>query len=83
MVSLCPGCHAKVHRAKAILSAMPLLRLELWREQHLLGHEQVQFAFTLRKPTAKLVPLFSDAIESSPIVPPNHGISDENGVTRE
>ena len=34
MVSLCPGCHAKIHRTKAVLSAMPPLPLELWREQH-------------------------------------------------
>ena len=34
MLSLCPGCHAKVHRTKAVLSAMPSLLLELWREQH-------------------------------------------------
>lgn len=40
MVSLCPGCHAKVHRTKAVLSAMPPLLLELWREQHPKGHEQ-------------------------------------------
>ncbi len=31
MLSLCPGCHAKVHRTKAVLSAMPPLLLELWR----------------------------------------------------
>ncbi len=29
MISLCPGCHAKVHRTKAVLSQMPLLLLEL------------------------------------------------------
>jgi len=30
MLSLCPGCHAKVHRTKAALSAMPPLLLALW-----------------------------------------------------
>ncbi len=40
MISLCPGCHAKVHRTKAVLSEMPPLLLELWREQHPHGHEQ-------------------------------------------
>jgi hypothetical protein len=34
MISLCPGCHAKVGRTKAVLSQMPALLLELWREQH-------------------------------------------------
>lgn len=34
MLSLCPACHAKIHRTKAVLSAMPPLLLKLWREQH-------------------------------------------------
>jgi hypothetical protein len=42
MLSLCPGCHAKIHRTKAVLSAMPPLLLKLWREQHPKGHEQKQ-----------------------------------------
>ncbi len=32
MLSLCPGCHAKIHRTKAVLSAMPPFLLELRRE---------------------------------------------------
>ena len=49
MISLCPGCHAKVHRTKAVLTQMPPLLLELWREQHPNGHEQtvLNFAQTL------------------------------------
>ena len=46
MIALCPGCHAKVHRTIAVLSAMPPLLLELWREQHPDGHEQVMLDFT-------------------------------------
>ena len=34
MISLCPACHAKVQRTKAVLSMMPPLLLKLWREQH-------------------------------------------------
>ncbi len=34
MLSLCSDCHAKVHHTKAVLSAMPALLVELWREQH-------------------------------------------------
>jgi 5-methylcytosine-specific restriction endonuclease McrA len=45
MISLCPGCHAKVHRTKAVLSHMPPLLLELWREQHPEGHEQTVLEF--------------------------------------
>ena len=58
MLSLCPGCHAKIHRTKAVLSAMPPLLLELWREQHPRGHEQKQLDFSSTKPAAKHVLLF-------------------------
>lgn len=58
MLSLCPGCHAKVHRTKTILRAMPPLLLQLWREQHPRGHEQVKLDFTTKKTPVKLVRLF-------------------------
>jgi hypothetical protein len=45
MISLCPGCHAKVGRTKAALSQMAPLLLELWREQHPNGHEQTTLDF--------------------------------------
>ncbi len=61
MLSLCPGCHAKVHRTKAVLSAMPPLLLELWREQHPKGHEQVQLDFKLKEPALKLGLLLPEA----------------------
>ena len=64
MISLCPACHAKIHRTKAVLSKMPTLLLELWREQHPEGHEQTALNFDLRKPTATHVPLFSEKSES-------------------
>lgn len=46
MIALCPKCHAKVSRTKVILSQMPPLLLELWREQHPGGHEQIMLDFT-------------------------------------
>ena len=58
MISLCPGCHAKVHRTEAVLSEWPGLLLKLWREQHPTGHEQTMLDFTVKKAPAKLVPLF-------------------------
>ena len=58
MLSLCPGCHAKIHRTKAVLSAMPPLLLELWREQHPKGHEQTSLVFNGKKPGPQRVPLF-------------------------
>ena len=65
MIALCPGCHAKVHRTKAVLKAWPLLLLELWREQHPTGHEQKTLEFDLKKPPAKPVSLFSEEREQA------------------
>jgi hypothetical protein len=59
MLSLCPACHAKIHRTKAVLSAMPPLLLKLWREQHPKGHEQTSLNFALKKPSAVPVPLLN------------------------
>lgn len=58
MISLCPGCHAKVHRTKAVLAEMPALLLELWREQHPDGHEQTRLDFREKFASATRVPLF-------------------------
>jgi hypothetical protein len=49
MISLCPGCHAKVERTKMVLSEMNPLLLMLWRERHPTGHEQVMLDFELRE----------------------------------
>jgi hypothetical protein len=65
MLSLCPGCHAKVHRTKTVRSAMPPLLLRLWREQHPKGHEQVLLNFTLTKPLPKPAYLFGNDGEST------------------
>ncbi len=59
MLSLCPACHAKIHRTKAVLSVMPPLLLQLWREQHPDGHEQVQLDFPSKKPSVMPVRLFT------------------------
>ena len=60
MLSLCPGCHAKIHRTKVVLSAMPPLLLELWRQLHPKGHEQVQLDFNGKKPAAKPIRSFRE-----------------------
>jgi hypothetical protein len=57
MISLCPGCHAKVHRTKMVLTELPPLLLVLWREQHPEGQEQTILDFKARKPIAAAVPL--------------------------
>ena len=68
MISLCPGCHAKVHRTIAVLTEMPPLLLELWREQHPQGHEQTILDFKSEKPAAIPVPLLAQdgSYESRP-----------------
>jgi hypothetical protein len=48
MISLCPGCRAKVERTKMVLSAMNPLRLILWRERHPNGQEQVMLDFAAK-----------------------------------
>jgi hypothetical protein len=58
MISLCPGCQAKVGRTRVVLSEMPPLLLVLWREQHPEGHEQVMIDFTTKGKPALPVPLF-------------------------
>jgi len=58
MISLCPGCHAKVHRTLAVFGEMPLQLRELWREQHLAGHEQTALDFTNQTLAAQPIPLF-------------------------
>ncbi len=58
MISLCPACHARLHRTKAVLSEMPPMLLKLWRERHPRGHEQMAFQFTSATPAAVPIPLF-------------------------
>ena len=58
MISLCPGCHAKIHRTTAALRLMPPLLLQLWREAHPTGHEQTTLQFNTPKATGKTPLLF-------------------------
>ena len=84
MISLCPGCHAKVGRTKVVLSQMPPLLLELWREQHPLGYEQTALDFKASFPadSEKLlhrnpyvpVPLFAYARNHDPLDPWKSGL---------
>jgi 5-methylcytosine-specific restriction endonuclease McrA len=59
MISLCPACHAKIHRTRVVIRLMPTLLLELWRELHPKGHEQTALNFTPARPPAKAVALFT------------------------
>lgn len=60
MISLCPGCHAKVHRTLAVRRQMSPLLLKLWREQHPRGHEQRALEFTPQVLPVQNVALFHD-----------------------
>jgi hypothetical protein len=62
MISLCPACHAKVGRTKAVLSEMPPLLLELWREQHPNGHEQTILSFREQEKPSRMLLLFEDKL---------------------
>jgi hypothetical protein len=53
MISLCPGCHAKVERTKMVLSEMNPVLLVLWRERHPKGFEQVMLDFALMEKAAE------------------------------
>jgi 5-methylcytosine-specific restriction endonuclease McrA len=62
MIALCPGCHAKLHRTKAVLSVMSPLLLKLWREQHSDGHEQTALNFSEKRAPAKFMRLFDGTL---------------------
>jgi hypothetical protein len=48
-----------------VLSEMPKLLLELWREQHPRGHEQTMLNFQIQKPIVPPVRLFSERPEEN------------------
>jgi hypothetical protein len=60
MISLCPGCHAKVERTKMVLAEMTPLLLVLWREQHPQGQEQIMLGFDAKGSATQAVPLAFD-----------------------
>jgi len=61
MISLCPGCHARIHRTRAVLSPMPAPLLKLWRELHPRGHEQTALDFVRRGAAARPTSLFGES----------------------
>jgi hypothetical protein len=66
MISLCPACHARVHRTNAVLVAMPPLILVPWREQHPKGHEQRMMDFDLSLPAQANLSLFQLSARARP-----------------
>lgn len=45
LLTLCPACHARIHRLARPRAWMPALLLELWREQHRAQPFQLQLEF--------------------------------------
>ncbi|MGI4815258.1 MAG: HNH endonuclease [Janthinobacterium lividum] len=58
MISLCPACHARIHKTRVVLAEMPPLLLELWREQHPAEHEQTHLNFQVLSPAATAIQMF-------------------------
>ena len=54
-------------RTKAVLSEMPLLLLELWREQHPEGHEQTALDFGALGHVALVGPLFKEDCDAETV----------------
>ncbi len=71
MISLCPACHAKIHRTRVVIRLMPPLLLELWRELNPKGHEQKALNFSPARPPAKAMALFTAVNEASEILDPS------------
>jgi hypothetical protein len=63
MISLCPGCHAKVERTKMVLAEMTPLLLVLWREHHPEGQEQIMLGFDVREEAAEAIRLSKEKKE--------------------
>ena len=47
MITLCPGCHAIVHRLQVLRAWLPTRLVMLWREQHLEAPYQLQLDVVL------------------------------------
>lgn len=45
LVTLCAGCHARVHRLEALRHRLPPVLLDFWEEQHPATPRQLQFAW--------------------------------------
>jgi ribosomal protein L40E len=45
LITVCRRCHARIHRTRMLLKILPALLVELWREQHPDGVEQLALDF--------------------------------------
>ena len=65
MLTLCPGCHAKVTRTGVLRADWPPLLRMLWREQHPRAHEQGRLDFRAPVPALATAPLFANGEEGN------------------
>ena len=45
LITVCRRCHVRIHRTRMLLKILPALLVELWREQHPDGVEQLTLDF--------------------------------------
>ena len=62
LISLCLGCHAKVHRTRVGRALMAPLLLKLWREQHPRGQVQAALDFGEEQLPPRPVLLFPEEV---------------------
>lgn len=58
MITLCPAHHAQVERLQVVRKPMSRLLLQLWRELHAKGHEQIALNFATTSPVQEPQTLF-------------------------
>ena len=71
MITLCLKHHAMVTRTLVMVQDWTPLLIQLWREQHPEGHEQLHLDFTVRSVMPEPVPLFAG--EKQAVEMPSHG----------
>ena len=49
LITLCIGCHTRVHRFRALRNWVPELLLKLWRERHPREPVQLQLPFGIKR----------------------------------
>jgi hypothetical protein len=59
LITLCIGCHVRVHRYRELRSWVPEVLLKLWREKHPREPVQLQLLFGVKRPVSPRAQPFS------------------------
>jgi ribosomal protein L40E len=54
LITVCRRCHVRIHRLRMVLTILPTLLVELWREQHPDGVEQLTLDFARQESPEQL-----------------------------